>query len=170
VAYFWARAEAVASRLPKWAASAVGRREPSPRLSLAVLGLADREGVFTLTGRLRANTGYCQRHNTVFQGLAADGAKIALWGLWRAGYRVVNFVHDQFLVEVPAGDDRTAHAERIRELMLAGMRQVIPDVRVEVAYAATDRWHKNAKAVFDAEGRVLLWKPCPAETAPKAVV
>ena len=58
--------------------------------------------VFTLTGRLRAKASFCARHNTVFQGLAADGAKLGLWNLWRAGFRIVNFIHDEVLVEVPA--------------------------------------------------------------------
>jgi hypothetical protein len=161
VAYFWSRAATVADRLPRWAAAAIGRREPSPRLSLAVFGLADRAGVFTLTGRLRANTGYCARHNTVFQGLASDGAKLGLWRLWRAGYRVVNFVHDQCLVEVPADADLTGAAESIRRLMIEGMREVVPDVRVDVTYAATDRWYKEAEAKLDPAGRLVLWRPEP---------
>jgi hypothetical protein len=70
-------------------------------LQRAALSLVDREPVFTLTGRLRANASYCARHNTVFQGLAADGAKLALWLLWRAGYRIVNFIHDEVLIEIP---------------------------------------------------------------------
>ena len=37
--------------------------------------------VFTLTGRKRGNTSYCAEKNTPFQGLAADGAKIALYNL-----------------------------------------------------------------------------------------
>jgi hypothetical protein len=169
VVYFWSKAAVVADRLPKWAAAAIGRRQPSPRLSLAVLALADREGVFTLTGRLRANTGYCQRHNTVFQGLAADGAKLALWKLWRAGYRVVNFVHDQCLVEVPADADLRGVAESIRGLMIDGMREVVPDVRVDVTYAATDRWFKEAEATFDPSGRLILWEPRPEPGAPTPV-
>ena len=73
------------------------------RLWYAARGLVGRRGVFTLTGRLGAAAAYCARHNTVFQGLAADGAKLALWQLYRAGYRIVNFVHDEIVVEVAAG-------------------------------------------------------------------
>ena len=96
--------------------------------------------MFTPTGRLRANASYTARHNTIFQGLASDGAKLALWRVWRAGYRVVNFVHDQLLVEVPAGDDLQAHAERIAAGMVAGMAEVVPDVKIDVEFAATGRW------------------------------
>jgi DNA polymerase I-like protein with 3'-5' exonuclease and polymerase domains len=112
--------------------------------------------VFTLTGRLRAAAGFTARRNTVFQGLTSDGAKLALWRVWRAGFRVVNFVHDELLVEVPAGSDLTAHAGRVQTLMVEGMRAVLPDVRVGVEYAATARWAKGAKATFDANGRLTL--------------
>jgi DNA polymerase family A len=157
VDFFWARLESLAAELSAEHALAVRDRAPSPALRRAVTTLVDRAAVFVLTGRLRAAAGYTARHNTVFQGLASDGAKLALWRVWRAGYRVVNFVHDQLLVEVPAGDDLRAHAERVRAEMEAGMRAVVPDVRVAVEYAATDRWQKGAKAVYDARGRLVVW-------------
>lgn len=124
-----------------------------------MLSIVDRAPVFTLSGRLRANASYCARHNTVFQGLAADGAKLALWFLWRAGYRIVNFIHDQVLVEVPADADLQAHASRIEELMKQGMKLVVPDVAVGVSYAATDRWYKGAEAVRSKDGGLVLWQP-----------
>jgi DNA polymerase-1 len=97
-------------------------------------------GVFTLTGRLRANADWCARRNTLFQGLAADGAKMALWRLWRAGYHIVAFVHDQVLVELPASCDLAAHAQKIHELMIQGMNDVIPDIRVDVTSKIRQRW------------------------------
>jgi DNA polymerase I-like protein with 3'-5' exonuclease and polymerase domains len=99
--YFWSRAHSRLDDFPKPVQTAVRTRKPSTRLQRAALSLVDREPVFTLTGRLRANASYCARHNTVFQGLAADGAKLALWLLWRAGYRIVNFIHDEVLIEIP---------------------------------------------------------------------
>src|SRR5205823_4356105 len=120
---------------------------------------ADRRGVFTLTGRLRGRASYTARHNTMFQGLAADGAKLGLWRLWRAGYRIVNFIHDEVLIEVPAGADLGHHAEEIRRLMLEGMQEVVPDVQIDVEYAATERWYKSAKAVRDEHDTLLVWRP-----------
>jgi hypothetical protein len=42
------------------------------------------------------------------------------------------------------------------------MKEVLPDVLVDVKYAATDRWRKKAKAVFDEQGRLRLWHPTKA--------
>ncbi|VTU00920.1 dna-directed dna polymerase : Marine sediment metagenome DNA, contig: S01H1_L07108 (Fragment) OS=marine sediment metagenome GN=S01H1_16914 PE=4 SV=1: DNA_pol_A_exo1: DNA_pol_A [Gemmataceae bacterium] len=155
--YLWSRLDTVAAQLPPAQRKAVSARRPSRALQRAVMGLVGRAPVFTLSGRLRANASYSARHNTIFQGLAADGAKLALWRLWRAGFRVVNFVHDQVLVEVPAGTprDRMRHAQEVRRHLIDGMRELVPDVRVGVSYAATDRWYKDAEAVTDASGEGL---------------
>lgn len=168
VDYFWSRLEANASLLPSKFQQAVQQRQPSIRLQRAVMGLVGRAGVFTFTGRLRADATYSGRHNTIFQGLAADGAKLALWLLWRARYRIVNFVHDQVLIEVPADSDLKKHAKKIRRLMIDGMQAVVPDVKVDVKYAATDRWHKDAEAVFNTKGKLVLWHPKPAKEKPHA--
>ncbi len=46
--------------------------------------------------------------------------------------------------------------------MIEGMRAVVPDVRIDVEYAACQRWYKKAKPVFDETGTELqLWEPCP---------
>lgn len=159
VDYFWARAESLLKDLPKKYHAAISGRRPSKKLMGAILSLVGRAGVFTFTGRLRANATYCARHNTTFQGLAADGAKLALWRLWRAGYRIVNFIHDEVLIEVPEDENLGEHAETIRHHMIAGMKQVLPDLRVEVEYAATDRWYKGAKPSFNDHGDLCLWQP-----------
>ncbi|MBP3956857.1 hypothetical protein J8F10_16415 [Gemmata sp. G18] len=165
--FFWSRLERVSGELAPKHARALRSRQPSPALQRAVASHFGRAGVFTLTGRLRAGASYTARHNTIFQGPASDGAKLALWRVWRAGYRVVNFVHDQLLVEVPAGADLAAHAERIKVEMIAGMADVVPEVKVDVDFAASERWHKKAKAVFDANGRLVPWVPAGGlESAP----
>jgi hypothetical protein len=126
--------------------------------------LVGRGPGFTLTGRVRAGATFSARHNGVFQGLAADGAKLALWHLWRGGYLVHNFVHDEVLIEVPADSNLLEHAERIRHHMIQGMRAVVPDVRVDVEYAACERWYKKAKPVFNKTcTKLKLWRPQPKE-------
>lgn len=167
VDYFWSRLEAHRDQLPSNLRAVVTRHQPSLRLQRAVMSLVGRAPVFTLTGRLRANASYCARHNTVFQGLAADGAKLALWKLWRAGYRIANFIHDQVLIEVPGSSDLLAHAQNIRRLMIEGMRAIVPDMAVQVSFAATDRWHKEAEGVYGAGGNeLLLWQPTAEQSRP----
>ena len=80
----------------------------------------------------------------MFQGLAADGAKLALWKLWRANYRIVAFVHDQVLIEVPSSANHKAVQQHIEELMISGMKEVVPDVSVSVESAYLRRWSKAA--------------------------
>jgi hypothetical protein len=116
-----------------------------------------RAGVTTLTGRVRGRVGFTQARNTPFQGLAADGAKLALYDLIRAGYRVVAFVHDEVVIELPGDADHAAEARRVEKIMNRAMEVVTGDVPVAVEYALSRMWSKRARAVFDAEGRLI---PC----------
>jgi hypothetical protein len=157
--YFWSRLAERIDLLPTNCHHDVINRRPSPALQQTIMKEFGRSGVFTFTGRLRANATFAARHNTVFQGLAADGAKLALWQLWRAGYQIVNFIHDEILVEIPKGSNLTLHAEVIRQLMIDGMMQVVPDVRIEVQYAVSGAWAKSAEVTFDDKGRLTVWTP-----------
>ena len=122
------------------------------------------------TGRLRGGTNYCAGCNTFFQGLAADGAKNAIWQVAKECYvnqesplygcRPVAFIHDELLVEVPEDcDARTAAANRLAEVMVDAMKIYIPDVKIEAEPAAMRRWYKGAEEVRDEEGRLLCWEP-----------
>jgi len=113
--------------------------------------------------------------NSVFQGRAADGAKRAGWYIAKECYladpyrdgsgptplhgsRPVLFVHDEFILEVPVA---TAHAAtaRLSEVMIAGMREVVPDVKVGTEYAIAARWYKGAEAAYDENKRLIPWEP-----------
>lgn len=158
--YFWNRLADRYGDLPRGVRDAVLNGQPSPEVRKSILGHICWGSVFTLTGRLWANATYGARHNVIFQGVAADGAKIALWLLWLAGYRIVNFLHDEVLIEVPESEDLKSHADQIRTLMIAAMEQVVPDVRIKVKYAATRHWHKESEAVFEPKtGALIPWEP-----------
>lgn len=115
--------------------------------------------VVTLTGRLRGKVGFSQSRNTPFQAIAADGAKLALWGLYRAGFRSVAFVHDEVLIELPRSADHTEEAKRIDRILCESMQQLTGSIPIACEYALSDRWYKQAEAVFDDQGRLCLWKP-----------
>lgn len=104
--------------------------------------------------------------NTLFQGLAADGAKRAvvqltkeMYGLEEsplAGSRLLIFAHDETILEIPEG---VAHDAAMRQatVMVEKMREVVPDVKVKAEPALQYFWDKTASTVFDAQGRLI---PC----------
>lgn len=118
------------------------------------------------SGRVRGGCTFTQNANTRFQGLAADGALNALFKIWRAcltdptsplfGARPLVFEHDAFLVEVPNpandlyrvganGPEGYAHRADLElgRLMVAGMRELVPDVLVRTeGVAPSRRWGK----------------------------
>ena len=157
--YFWSQVRSKKHLFTTREQSWIDDRRPSIELANSTVRLADQKSCFTLTGRLRARATYCARHNTVFQGLAADGAKLALWKVWRAGFRIVNFIHDELLVEVPVHSCLGDQAEHIKQLMIAGMKEVVPDVAVDVEYAASNAWYKSAKQAYDQSGNLTVWTP-----------
>lgn len=106
-----------------------------------------REPVMTRTGRIRARATYCQARNTRFQGLASDGMKIALYRLIRAGHRVGNEIHDEFLIEVPLDADRLATAKDVERTVIGGMQAVVPDVAIQTEWFYADRWYKKGPKV-----------------------
>jgi hypothetical protein len=114
-------------------------------------------------GRVRANCSFTESRNWPFQSLAADGAKLALYALIRAKYRVVAFIHDEVLVEVSEMDDYLPAAEDISKIMVNAMQMVCPDVAIRTEHAVMRRWRKDAKAVCDAQGRLIPFEDAPAE-------
>jgi hypothetical protein len=59
----------------------------------------------------------------------------------------VAFIHDEIVVEIPAGSDREAHAAEIARLMTAGMHEVIPGMLVKVEAFVSPSFSK-AEAVY----------------------
>jgi DNA polymerase-1 len=120
------------------------------------------------SGFVRAGCTFTSGCNTYFQGTAARGAKEALWLLTRACYgddpvlagcRPVAFIHDEFILEVPAHPER-AHlaSERVQELMIEGMKRFVPDVPIKAEPTLMARWYKEAEPVW-ANGMLALWTP-----------
>jgi hypothetical protein len=118
-------------------------------------------GVATLTGRIRGRVRYSQARNTPFQGLAADGAALALFELVREGFRIVGFVHDEILVELPdeGGYVSEAKVRRVEEVMCRSMEQVlVGGIPVACEAALSRRWDKKAKLVVR-DDKVFPYEP-----------
>lgn len=174
IAFAWAQyGVRFSEREAKAARDAWRQRWPEvPELQRMVSAAIDRATgtcnvVQLASKRLRGRVRYTEACNTFFQGLAADGAKRALWRVWSEGdgcIYPVAFLHDEILAEVP---EATAHeaAELLTSLMIEAMREVIPSVPITAEPALMRRWYKGAKTVRDASGRLIAWEPKPAKGA-----
>lgn len=93
--------------------------------------------VYTLTGRKRANATYCAVANTPFQGLGSDWAKLAMYGLFKAEFKLVGFIHDAFLAEE---ENNTSRYKQMCDIILEAGKKVVPDVEISVAGEIRERW------------------------------
>jgi len=117
----------------------------------------------TITGFRRYNCSYNSACNIHFQSVVAEGAKEAMWNLLANGFadRMVNFVHDEvlYLLRIAELCERIPIVEK---LMIAGMKKVIPDVKVGVESSVMRHWDKGA-VEFDKlewkDGRPIIEEP-----------
>jgi DNA polymerase I-like protein with 3'-5' exonuclease and polymerase domains len=111
----------------------------------------------TLTGRLRTHCSYTEACNSVFQGLAADGAKLMLWECFKRNIPILNFVHDEILFDVKK-DDPSKMMEYIggvQDIMIREMKLVLPDMDVKTEPCLMDRWFKM-DGEFDKNGNLIV--------------
>jgi len=119
-------------------------------------------------GATRGDVFFTEACNFYFQGLAAIGAKEALYQVVQAclseesilfGCKVVNFIHDEVIVEVPeAAKEADACAREISRIMCDEMQKLVPDVKIGAAPALMLRWEKGAEPVFNDEGLLIPWE------------
>jgi DNA polymerase I-like protein with 3'-5' exonuclease and polymerase domains len=119
------------------------------------------------SNRFRGDVTYTEAANSEFQGLASDCAKIAGFLVSKACYvettsplfgsRIVNFVHDEFIVEAPEAKAPEA-AEELARLMVLGAGKFLPDVPPKASPLLMRRWSKKAKAIRGADGRLVPWQ------------
>jgi hypothetical protein len=104
----------------------------------------------TATGRIRGRCGFTQVRNTQFQGLAADGAKLALFELAKRGWEIAMFLHDEIIVCVPEGSNYETLGRELVDIMITSMERVVPNVKIAASEAVPMRcWSKAAKRVYD---------------------
>lgn len=96
----------------------------------------------TITGRIRSRCNYTQAKNFPFQGLAADGTKIALFKLIQDNFRVINYIHDEFVIELR--DDQSLNERKAKAIfhMNIAMTKVCPDVKSKVEAVISNYWEK----------------------------
>jgi DNA polymerase I-like protein with 3'-5' exonuclease and polymerase domains len=119
--------------------------------------------------RVRGACTFTSGANTLFQGLAADGAKMALWDVSRACYndkksplygsRPVLFIHDEIGAEMPEATASEA-LEEMSRIMVDAMEAVTPDIKIRTDGALCRNWWKGAKDL-KVNGRSVPVKPGP---------
>lgn len=136
----------------------------------------EQEGTITqfASGRVRGNLTYSSTANSYFQGLTADGAKLALFNVTREMYtdpssvlygcRAVNFVHDEIIAEFP---EEKAHdcALRMTQIMVDSMQVLTPDVPTTCEAALMRCWQKDAKPLYNGDGKLIPWEEREAYAA-----
>lgn len=132
--------------------------QPEPMLEVP-----DRFVARTLTGRLRVNCSFCAAANSVFQGFAADISKSAGWELYKEGFALINFIHDEYLSLIPYNHLITARSNHMREIMEIVMACFTPDVRCKAEPTLMFRWSKKAQLWVDGEGDITPWELVPIE-------
>jgi len=106
----------------------------------------------TITGRIQSKATYCQARNSRFQGLAGDGAKLALFELFKRRVRVVAFIHDEIIIEVPEGSDYRAKRDDLTEVMKSCMQKVVPQVEIRVhCNGVMKRWSKEVENQYEGD-------------------
>lgn len=116
--------------------------------------------------RFRGGATYCAACNTLFQGVAADGAKAAAFLIQKACYvepwsplygsRIVAFVHDEFIGETDE-DKAPEAAEELSRLMVAGAKTIMPDMDLQAEPCLMAKWSKEAETLRDDKGRLIVW-------------
>lgn len=122
-----------------------------------------------VSGRTRGGLEGPSAANTLFQGLAADGAKLAVRRLTHAMYldrasplygsRLCVFAHDETIIDIPdlGVDHVDAAAREQARIMVEAMKVYIPDVEVKAEPALMKYWTKEADTKLDDKGRLIPW-------------
>lgn len=118
------------------------------------------------TNRIRRRCTYTSACNSNFQGLAADAAKRALWDITRAqlvdrssalwGSAIVNFVHDEIIIETPTSRAHDAALE-LESRMERAFESLCPDVPARAEAVVMRFWSKSAERIVGDDGRLQPW-------------
>ena len=77
------------------------------------------------------------------------------------GCRIVNYIHDEFMLEVP--DDHRAEpaAKELARVMTIGANQFLPDVPATATPLLARRWSKDAEPTYNEDGALIPWEEEP---------
>eukprot|EP00727_Mastigamoeba_balamuthi_P014026 m51a1_g9246 putative dna-directed dna polymerase (1366) ;mRNA; r:1840-7583 len=96
----------------------------------------------TLTGRIRGAATFTKARNTPFSGLAADGAKLAM-------FHLSCFVHDEFVITVAKSSNIAAKKRLVERIVCESMQELTGSVPISCSCGVSDSWTKEPKPVED---------------------
>ena len=111
-----------------------------PELTIYLRSNKDRETVVTPTERIRPTLTTPKLETRRSRELPADGCKLAMWKLLKAGYRMVGFVHDEFVIEPSRLADCTSAVVHIKSNCIESMQRLTGDIPITTENALTERW------------------------------
>jgi hypothetical protein len=98
--------------------------------------------VCTLTGRIRKNVKYTIAFNMPRAGLAADLAKLALWNLTKEGYKLIAFIHDEILLEIPKTRHIDKHVTKIHHIFNNALPDLSDSIPIKSKSVLMSSWSK----------------------------
>lgn len=121
------------------------------------------------SNRWRGDASYTSTCNSFFQGLGADAVTAAGYVISRACYtdrssplfgsRLVNCIHDEFILEAPIDRAHEA-ANEMGRIAAEVANEWMPDCPFQPLEALLmSRWSKAAFPVFGADERLTAWRP-----------
>lgn len=122
-----------------------------------------------VSGRVRGGLHAPAAANTLFQGLAADAAKLAVINMTKEMYlvsssplygsRLAVFAHDETIIDSPPERAGVA-ALRQAEIMREALQLYVPDIKVgKLKPVLMKNWFKGAKQKFNESGELIPWAP-----------
>ena len=119
-----------------------------------------------VSNRFRGDCFFTEAANSYFQGLTADAVKAALFEITRRQYcekksalygtHIVNFVHDEIILETPINRCHEAGHEMV-DVMISEYRKYTPDVTISSKPIAMMYWSKDFQAPKIENNRLVPW-------------
>lgn len=128
-------------RLAKYREDIINKK-PSEELERAIQ--STRVSILPKSGRVRGGCSYTEWcNNAALQSGQADITNTAWRKLLEEGFKVVNVVHDEFIVECDEGKAAIETQKRVEKIMLETAKQFNPDMtNMAVESEITDKWEK----------------------------
>lgn len=149
------------------------RKEAWPYFNWIEQHPTDQNGLFYVqipgTTIVRSGATFCAAHNHPFQSFGAVVEAHVGWGVMWATYdpnsplwgsHMVNFAHDDFMLEIPL-DRLDEGARELQRIMceVPKMDHLLPDVVMRAEYSAMTHWSKRCIHKTHADGRLAVCCP-----------